>query len=186
MVNPEYIIVGLVAVLLLIAAVTDGYSRIIPDRVNMAIAILAIPYWWMTGLSLWPDVVWQIGVTILTFIVLLGVFHVGQMGGGDVKLLVALALFMQPTDFLWMLFGMAMIGGVMTSVMLIHHRLRRPDRPFENPYGIAIAASALLVLGGHYRLIDIEPVFAVLFRVALITCVATIMFLITLRLRKAR
>lgn len=186
MVNPEYIIVGLVTALLLTAAVTDGYSRIIPDRVNLAIALLAIPYWWLTGLTLWPDVAWQVGIAALTFVILLGVFHIGQMGGGDVKLLVALALFLRPMDFLWMLFGMAMIGGVMTSGMLIHHRLRRSDQPFENPYGIAIAASALIVLGGRYRLIEIEPVFAVLFRVALITCAATIVALIGLRLRKAR
>jgi prepilin peptidase CpaA len=186
MVNPEYIIVGMVAALLLIAAVTDGYNRIIPDRVNLAIALLAIPFWWTTGLSLWPDVAWQLGVAALSFVILLGVFHIGQMGGGDVKLLVALALFLRPVDFMWMLFGMAMLGGVMTSAMLIHHRLLRPDKPFENPYGIAIAASTLLVLAGHYRLIDIDPVFAVLFRIALISCVATLAILIGLRLRKAR
>ncbi len=186
MVNPEYMIVGLVAALLLVAAITDGYTRIIPDRVNLAIAALAIPYWWITGLTLWPDIVWQVGVAVLAFVILLGIFQIGQMGGGDVKLLVALALFLRPMDFLWMLFGMAMIGGVMTSIMLIHHRLRRSDRPFENPYGIAIAASALLVLGGHYRLIDLDPIFAVLFRIALISCVATLAVLTGLRLRKVR
>lgn len=186
MVNPEYLVVGLLVALLLTVAVTDGYSRIIPDRVNLAIALLAIPYWWTTGLSLWPDVAWQIGIAALTFVILLGVFHIGQMGGGDVKLLVALALFLRPMDFLWMVFGMAMIGGVMTSVMLIHHRLRRPDQPFENPYGIAIAASTLIVIGGHYRVFDVEPVFAVLFRIALISCVTTLAVLIGLRLRQAR
>lgn len=186
MVNPEYIIIGMVVALLLTAAITDGYSRIIPDRVNLAIAVLAVPYWWTTGLSLWPDVAWQVGIAALAFVVLLGIFHIGQMGGGDVKLLVALALFLRPMDYMWMLFGMAMIGGVMTSGMLIHHRLRRPDDPFENPYGIAIAASTLLVVAGHYRLIDIEPVFAVIFRIALISCVATLAVLIGLRLRKAR
>lgn len=185
MVNPEYVLVGVVVALLLAAAVVDGYSRIIPNRLNLAIAILAVPYWWTTGLSLWPDVAMQAGIAALSLVVLLGIFHIGQMGGGDVKLLVALALFLPPMDFLWMLFGMAMIGGVMTSAMLIHHRLRRPDKPFENPYGIAIAASALIVLGGHYRLIDIEPVFAVIFQVALISCVATLAVLIGLRLRKA-
>ncbi len=190
MVNPEYVsegvIVGLVAALLLAAAAIDGYSRIIPNRLNLAIALLSIPYWWTTGLALWPDVAWQVGIAAVSFVILLGIFHIGQMGGGDVKLLVALALFLRPTDYLWMVFGMAMIGGVMTSAMLIHHRIRRPDRPFENPYGIAIAASALLVIAGHYHLIDVEPIFAALFRIALVGCVVTLGVLIGLRLRNAQ
>jgi prepilin peptidase CpaA len=183
MVNAEYVVVGVAAALLVVAAVFDGYSRIIPNRLNLTIAVLALPYWWCTALPLWPDVVLQIGVAAITFAVLLGVFHIGQMGGGDVKLLIALALFMPPMDFLWMTFGMAMIGGILTSGMLVYHRLLTPDERFENPYGIAIAASALLVFGGHYRLIDLEQIFAVVFDIALVSCVVTLAVLVALRRR---
>ncbi len=186
MVYAEYVVVGIVAGLLVMAAVVDGYSRIIPNWLNLAIAGLALPYWWCTALPIWPNIALQIGIAAITFAVLLGVFHIGQMGGGDVKLLVALALFMSPMNFLWMTFGMAMIGGVLTSVMLIYHRLQTPDKRFENPYGIAIAASALLVLGGHYRLIDVEAIFAVVFDVALVSCVVALAVLVGLRRRAPR
>jgi prepilin peptidase CpaA len=150
MVNPEYVIVGVVAVLLVTAAVIDGYSRIIPNWLNLAIALLAIPYWWATGLSLWPDIAWQVGIAVGVFAILLGIFWLGQMGGGDVKLIVALALFLQPLDFMRMIFIMAIAGGVLTVVMVVHHRSTRSAKPFENPYGIAIALGAIVAISERY------------------------------------
>lgn len=150
MVNLEFVLVLVVAVLLIAAAFIDGRTRIIPNGLNLAIALLAIPYWWASGLSLWPDVAIQLGIAVVVFGIFLGVFAIGQMGGGDVKLIVALALFLHPLDFMRMIFVMALAGGVLTVIMIARHRLSRADGPFENPYGIAIAIGGLIALSERY------------------------------------
>jgi prepilin peptidase CpaA len=150
MVNLEIVLALVVAALLVVAAIIDGRSRIIPNRLNLAIAVLALPYWWATGLALWPDIAIQLGVAAVTFAVFLGIFALGQMGGGDVKLLVALALFLPPGLFLKTLIVMAISGGVLTLVMVVHHRMKRDDSEFENPYGIAIAFGALVAMSERY------------------------------------
>lgn len=150
MVNAELILAAVVAILLIVAAIIDGRTRIIPDWLNIAIALLAIPYWWATDLSLWPGVAIQFGVAGAAFAILLGVFALGQMGGGDVKLIVALALFLTPLDFMRMIFIMAIAGGVLTVIMVIRYRVKKSEGTFENPYGIAIAFGGLVTLAERY------------------------------------
>ena len=150
MVNPEFLLALVVAVLLIAAAFIDGRTRIIPNGLNLTIALLAIPYWWASSLALWPDVAIQLGIAAIVFAIFLGVFAIGQMGGGDVKLLVALALFLHPLDFMRMIFIMAIAGGVLTVIMIVRHRLTRAEGPFENPYGIAIAIGGLIALSERY------------------------------------
>ncbi len=150
MVNLEITLVAVVAALLIVAAIIDGRTRTIPNRINLAIALLALPFWWATGLSLWPDVAIQIGIAAVTFAFFLGVFLIGQMGGGDVKMLVALALFLPPGMFLQTLIVMAISGGVLTLVMVVHHRMKTDGSEFENPYGIAIAFGALVAMSERY------------------------------------
>lgn len=150
MVNVELILAGAVAILLVVAAVIDGRTRIIPDRLNLAIALLALPYWWATQLAFWPDIALQLGIAALAFAILLGVFALGQMGGGDVKLIVALALFLSPLDFLRMIWIMAIAGGVLTLIMIVRYRVKKSEGTFENPYGIAIAIGGLVALTERY------------------------------------
>lgn len=150
MLNAEFVLASAVSVLLIVAAVIDGRTRIIPNELNLTIAVLAVPYWWSTSLDLWPGVALQLGTALAAFVVLLGIFALGQMGGGDVKLIVALALFLAPLDFVRMLFVMAIAGGVLTLIMIVRHRLRKSGEPFENPYGIAIALGGLVALSERY------------------------------------
>lgn len=150
MVNVQFALAAVVAVLLAIAAIGDARTRIIPDWLNAGIALLAIPYWWACGLHLWPDVALQLGIAVAMLGLLAVVFALGQMGGGDVKLIVALALFLAPFDFARMIFVMAIAGGVLTVVMVIRHKWLSPDSPFENPYGIAIAIGGLVALSERY------------------------------------
>ena len=143
-------VAAIVALLLLWAAVVDWRRREIPDTATIAIAVLALPYWWATHVSLWPGVAIQLAVAVVAFAVFAGVWALRQMGGGDVKLLVALALLLPPADFMAMLFVMAIAGGVLTVVMIVDHRRRASADAFENPYGIAIAFAALWVLAERY------------------------------------
>ena len=137
------------AIALLVAAFTDLRRRQIDNWLNAAIALGAPLFWWASGLSLWPGVVIQLGVAFAAFVVLAGLFALRLMGGGDVKLLAALALWIEPEWFLRLLIAMALIGGVLTIVMGAWHVMRRQRDKLAIPYGVAIAAAGLWVLGTH-------------------------------------
>src|SRR3546814_899503 len=149
----EYLHYGLLAglaIALLFAAVTDIRERKIANWLNAGIALAAPLFWWSGSLELWPDVAVQLGVAVAAFVVLAGLFALRMMGGGDVKLLTALALWIEPTWFLRLLIVMALIGGVLTVIMGAIHIIRRQRQRLAVPYGVAIASAGLWVLGTHY------------------------------------
>ena len=146
----RYGLLAALAIALLTAAFTDLRSRHIGNWLNAAIAITAPLYWWASGLSLWPGVAFQLGVAAVTFAVLAGLFALRAMGGGDVKLLTALALWIEPMPFLRLLIMMALLGGVLTVVFGAWHIARRRKDRLAIPYGVAIAAAGLWVLGTSY------------------------------------
>lgn len=135
------------AIALVFAAFTDLRRRQIDNWLNAAIA-LAAPAFWLTSkdFSLWPDAAIQLGVALAAFVLLAGLFALKMMGGGDVKLLTALALWIPGTVFLQLLMVMALAGGVLTIVMGIWHIMRRERDRLAVPYGVAIAFGGLWVL----------------------------------------
>lgn len=140
---------GLLAVLaigLLTAAFTDLRRRQIDNWLNAAIALAAPAFWWASGLTLWPGVAWQLGLGVMAFVVLAGLFALRVMGGGDVKLLSALALWVRPEHFLWLVVVMSLIGGLLTVVFGAWHIARRQQGRIAIPYGVAICAAGLLTL----------------------------------------
>jgi len=144
---PIYASSALLALLLIVGAVTDIRERVISNRLNMAIAISAPLYWWATGVSLWPGVGIQLGMALAIFVIFAGLFALGLMGGGDVKLLGALALWLPWKEMGQLLIIMAVVGGLITLATLIHHRMTRREGQPEVPYGVAIALAGLWVLG---------------------------------------
>ena len=138
------------AIGLVFAAITDIRSRTISNRLNIAIVIGAPLFWWSSGMALWPDVAWQIGVAVGVFAILCAMFAAGMMGGGDVKLLTALALWIEPNLFLQLLIVMAIAGGVLTIVMAAYHFLQNTKDRLAIPYGVAIAFGGLWVLASNY------------------------------------
>jgi prepilin peptidase CpaA len=135
----------LLAGLLVTAAVTDIRARIISNRLNAAIAILAVPWWFAIHLSGY-EILFQLGLAAALLILFAIFFAMGMMGGGDVKLLAALGLWLPLTKMLILLEWMALGGGVLTLGMLIAHRIRKaPGKP-EIPYGVAIVGAGLLVV----------------------------------------
>ena len=146
----RYILLGILAIALLFAAFTDLRRRQIDNWLNGAIAAAAPLYWWVSGLSLWPGVAWQVGMAVVTLVVLAGLFALRAMGGGDVKLLTALALWIEPMAFPRLLVAMALIGGVLTLVMGAWHVARRRREKLAIPYGVAISSAALWVLAVQF------------------------------------
>jgi prepilin peptidase CpaA len=140
------ILVGLLALLLVIAAVIDVRTFTISNRLNLAVALLAPLFWWSVGMPLWPDVAIQIGLAAAVFALFALAFYAGMMGGGDVKLAAALALWFSPLTTARFLIFMSIAGGVLTLIVLARHRMqKKPGRP-RVPYGVAIAIGALAIL----------------------------------------
>jgi len=139
------LMLALLATLLGVAAATDIRSRIISNRLNAVIALLAVPWWFALGLSGY-DILFQIGLACVVLVLFAICFALGMMGGGDVKLLAALGLWLPLTKLLMMLEIMALGGGLLTIGMVVAHKLRKaPGKP-EIPYGVAIAGAALLIV----------------------------------------
>ncbi len=120
MTNPlAWILLAILGALLIAAACLDLKSRTIPNGLNLAIALLALPFWWATGLALWPDAAIQVGIAMLLFALFAAAFAFGAMGGGDVKLIAAVALWLPWQAILLLLVIMSLAGGALTLAMLI-------------------------------------------------------------------
>jgi len=146
------------AALLARAVWRDLACRTISNRLNACVALLAPVSWYAAGLPLWPDVALQVGVALIAFALFAGAFALGMMGGGDVKLITALALWRVPllpddamfAPLLSLLVVMALAGGALTLAMVIRHRWRNASGQPEIPYGVAIAVGALAAYGERY------------------------------------
>lgn len=145
----SYALLAALATGLLVAAVTDLRRRQIDNWLNAAIALGAPMFWLATGLSL-PEIGIQFAIAVASFAVLATLFAFGAMGGGDVKLLTALSLWIEPLWYLKLIVIMALVGGVLTLIFGGLHLMRRRKDRVAIPYGIAISAAGLWVLANQY------------------------------------
>jgi len=140
------LLLGFLALLLVYAAAVDVRTFTISNKLTLSVAALAPLYWWAADLSLWPGAAVQLGVAASVFALLAVAFFVGMMGGGDVKLAAALALWFSPAATMQFLVVMSIAGGVLTLLVVALHRLRgKLGRP-EIPYGVAIAFGGIAIL----------------------------------------
>jgi len=145
----EILLVALAAILVFAAAV-DVRTFTISNRLNLTVALLAPVYWLSIALPLWPGVGIQLLAAVLVFALLAVAFFAGMMGGGDVKLASALALWFSPVSTVRFLVLMSLAGGVLTIGVLALHRARRREGRPEIPYGVAIAAGGLAILAQRF------------------------------------
>ena len=115
------------ALLLVLAGVEDARRRAIANWKNAAVALLAPVWWWAQGLHPWPDVAAQLAVFAGVFALFLGAFAAGWMGGGDVKLIAALALWLPLGGMMGLLVTMSLLGGGLTLLLLAERLWRRGD-----------------------------------------------------------
>jgi prepilin peptidase CpaA len=141
----ELLLIAL-GVTLIVAAVIDVRTFTISNRLNLAVALSAPAYWLSVALAPWPGMAVQLAAGGIVFLVLAGAFYAGMMGGGDVKLAAALALWLPPAGILKFLALMSIAGGVLTIAILAWHRIRRCEGRPEIPYGVAIAVGGLATL----------------------------------------
>ncbi|WP_257549647.1 prepilin peptidase [Sphingopyxis sp. DBS4] len=143
-------LMALLGVLMIAAAVSDLRSRTISNGLNAAMALLAVPFWIAAGWALWPDIPLQLAAAFGVFLLFAGLFAIGAMGGGDVKMIGAVMLWIPLPLFVPMLTIMAIGGGILSAVMLIQSKIRPSDKVIEVPYGVAIAIAGLWALHQQY------------------------------------
>lgn len=141
---------GLLAAMLIAAAVWDLRERIIPNRLNLAIALTAPLAWIVGGLELWPDIALQIALAALLFGAFVALFMIGGIGGGDVKLVGALALWIPPSLLLPTMILMSIAGGGVAVGVIVWRAIRRGQASAEVPYGVAISLAGLWALHQQY------------------------------------
>jgi prepilin peptidase CpaA len=145
----SYGLLAALAIALAIAAFTDLRRRQIDNWLNAAIACGA-PLFWLASQQTWTDIAIHLGIALVMFILLAGLFALRAMGGGDVKLLTALALWIEPVWFVQLLVVMSLLGGVLTLVVAIWHYASRRQGRVAVPYGIAISFAGLWALACQY------------------------------------
>jgi len=143
-------LMALLAAMLVWIAIVDVKTYTISNGLNIAIALLAPLYWWSAGVPLWPNAGMQVGMAILVFLLFAGAFYLNAMGGGDVKLAAALALWFPPIDTVRLIVVMSLVGGLLTLLVVGIHRARKKEGRPEIPYGVAIAAGGLWLLAQRF------------------------------------
>jgi prepilin peptidase CpaA len=150
--------------LLITAAWRDIAIRTIPDTVCLLLAITGMLARALQG----PQAVAvSIGIATLLFVVLLFAYARRLLGGGDVKIIAALALGLSPLDSYRFVVSTAIAGGLLAIAYLMLSRWvpgdtnvkqlsllgrvitvesRRIRRRGPLPYGVAIAAGGAFVL----------------------------------------
>jgi prepilin peptidase CpaA len=141
---------AILAIMLLWAAVVDIRTRRIANRLNLAIALMAPLFWWGTGIDLWPDAAIRVGVAVSVYLLFALAFQMGLMGGGDVKLAAALALWFAPGSTVFLIVIMSLAGGVLSIIVVMEHKIKKNEGRPEVPYGVAIAFGGLWVLAQRF------------------------------------
>ena len=110
--------------LLLYVAMTDVATRLIHNETILALALLGIASQFAGPTHFVESLV----AAAILFLLLLFVYRRGAIGGGDVKLLVALAIGLPIAGVMQLLTVTALAGGVLAMMHLILRRLP-PPRP---------------------------------------------------------
>lgn len=142
-----YALLGGLAIALIASIYTDIRYRLIFNKITTAIALTAPVYWYATGGFTLIEVGIHLLTALVTFIVFAIAFRFGAMGGGDVKLFAALALWWPWVDVVRMILYASILGALVTIVFLIIHKLKQHDGRARIPYGVAIALAGLWMAG---------------------------------------
>ncbi len=138
-----YALLGSLAIALLFSVYSDIRYRLIYNKVTIAVALAAPAFWFATGSYTLTDVGMHLLVAAVAFIFFAIFFYFNMMGGGDVKLFAALALWFHWIEVIRMIFVASLAGGAVTIIFLVIHKVKQKDGPVRIPYGVAIAVSGL-------------------------------------------
>ncbi len=145
----EYMLIAWLAAVFLAAAASDWKTRTISNLLTGMMAAGA-PFYWMSQNMVWQEMAFTAGASLVVFLIFMIPFAMNQMGGGDLKLIGAAALWFPMTELSQFLFVMACIGAVLTLGFVIHHRRAKIIGKVWTPYGLAISMAGLWVISQRY------------------------------------
>lgn len=157
--SPTWLVVILL-VALVAAAVEDFIRLRISNLTCLAVLVTALI---AMGLHGFPLALWE---NVVVFLALLGagtlLFASGKFGGGDVKLLACLGLWVDIGAAVWLVATALIAGGILALIYLAvrYRSISRTGEKYQSkgiPYGIAIAAGAVLVFAGQMGLLQSMP-----------------------------
>ena len=143
-------LLGLLAATLVWIAIVDIKTYTISNGINLAIALVAPLYWLSAGVPLLPDAGFRVVAAVVVFLLFAIAFYLNAMGGGDVKLAGALALWFPPVATVKMVVLTSLAGGALTLIVVALHRARKKQGRPEVPYGVAIAFGGLWLLAQRF------------------------------------
>lgn len=143
-------LVAFLGTALLAAAVEDVMRLRISNLTCLAVFVAALVAMGINGFStsLWQN--W------LIFIVILAIgtpaFAAGWFGGGDIKLLAAIGLWLNLASVVGFISAVFIVGGIVALLYIAARRFSRSaqgtkSRDRRVPYGLAIVAGAAFVFG---------------------------------------
>jgi prepilin peptidase CpaA len=153
-----FLVMMVLPLLLALAAGWDLASYTIPNLVPAAIAAAFLIFAALTGLA---GAAWgaHLAAGVVALVAGFALFAARWIGGGDAKLFAATALWFGFGDLLSYAVIAALLGGVLTVALLAVRRVPLPaalirqgwiarlhDHKSGVPYGVALAAGALVVL----------------------------------------
>ena len=140
-----------------LAAALDLFTMKIPNRLSAVLVLAFLPLALLAGLGPW-DILDHVGAGLVGLLLGVLLFIPGWFGGGDAKLMAAIALWLGFDSLLPYVLYVALAGGFIATLFSMVRsvplpraflgeawalRLHRTDAGI--PYGIALAAGALLV-----------------------------------------
>jgi len=143
--------------LMAFAASSDLLTMTISNRLSLALAGGFFLLTLMTGMSL-PAIGMHLAAAAVVLVVTFACFSQGWIGGGDAKLAAATALWLGFDHLLDYIIYAALFGGALTLLILSFRRFPLPAMLARQkwiarlheagggvPYGIALAAAALVI-----------------------------------------
>jgi prepilin peptidase CpaA len=162
----ELLLIAVLPALLVGAAAWDLASFTIP---NLLPAVMALLFFVFVALALASGhsnlsvtlggIGWHVAAALVALVAGMALFAAGYVGGGDAKLYAAASLWLGWDMLLEYTLLASLMGGALTLALLAVRRMPLPamlhgqpwllrlvDRQAGVPYGIALAAAALLML----------------------------------------
>ena len=154
----EILVMVVLPLLLALAGGWDLASFTIPNLLTAALAAAFVLFAVATALSL-PAIAWHLAAGLAGLALGFTLFTLGYIGGGDAKLFAAITLWLGFSDLAAYALAASLLGGLLTLVILVLRQyplpalaarqdwlLRLHGEKSGIPYGVALAAGALLLL----------------------------------------
>lgn len=112
--------IWLVSIVLVVAAVIDGWKLKVPNWITFPFVISGWVY--STAMFGWEGLGWSMAGTAVGLALLMPAYAIGGMGAGDVKLLAGVGAWIWGTATFYAFACSAIVGGLLAVLMVVFRR----------------------------------------------------------------